>query len=127
MLKLLTAVFIGWMVSRLVVRVKRRQLTVGEFTLWAGFWLLVLAAALWPHATDVVAWWFGIGRGADLLIFLSIVALFTLAWWLLSRMAKIERDITEIVRQEALRRAARNSEFGIQHTEAGRPPRDDLA
>ena len=103
MLKFITAAFIGWMMSRLVRRVKRRELGAGEFTIWASFWLLVLGASLWPHATDRVAWWLGIGRGADLLVFLSIVTLFSLAWWLLTRVQKIEREITAIVRETALR------------------------
>ena len=102
-LKIFLTLFIATVVRRTWAQRRRGEMTGREAALWTALWLLVLAAMLNPHATDVVARWFGIGRGADLLIFLSIVALFSLVSWLLSRVERIGRQMTEIVRREALR------------------------
>jgi len=115
MFKIITTVFVGFVLLKLYRRARYRELGWRETVGWLLLWLLVLAAAWWPHATDVVASWIGVGRGADLLIFLSILALFMLASWLLSRMAKIEREITVMVRHEALR----SGELGIKNKELG--------
>lgn len=124
-LKILLTIFIVVVLLRTWARRQRGGLSSREATAWTVLWLLVLAAVLNPHATDVVARWFGVGRGADLLILFSIVALFALVSWLLSRVAKIERDITTIVRETALRNVgeSRNSEYRIQNTESDRPLR----
>ncbi|MDD5110195.1 MAG: DUF2304 domain-containing protein [Patescibacteria group bacterium] len=103
MLKWVTLVFVAWMLLRIFHRLRRHELGRGEAGGWVGLWLVVLAAAWFPHGTDVVAQWFGVGRGADLLIFISIVALFALVSWLLTRVEKIEREITIVVRETALR------------------------
>lgn len=104
-LKILLALFIAFITWRTWVRRRLGEMTAREAALWTLLWLGVLAASLNPHATDVLARWFGVGRGADLLIFISVVALFSLVWWLLSRVQKVERDITAVVRNMALREA----------------------
>lgn len=106
MLKWATLIFVGWMVLRLIKRAHRRELGGGEVITWAMFWLVLLLAAWFPHATDVAAQWFGVGRGADLLIFLSIIALFAFVSSLISRVRKVEHDITTVVRETALRNVA---------------------
>lgn len=102
-LKIFLSIFVVVIVLRTWARRRRGDLSSREATAWTILWLLVFAAVLNPHATDVVARWFGVARGADLLIFLSIVALFALVAWLLARVGKIEREITTIVRETALR------------------------
>ena len=59
-------------------------------------------AVLVPQQTDVIAQLVGVSRGADLLVYLSILVLFFLAFKILVRLEKIEKDITKIVRHVAL-------------------------
>lgn len=102
-LKIFLSIFVVIVVVRTWARRRRGDLGGREAMAWTVLWVLVCAAVLNPHITDVVARWFGVGRGADLLIFISIVALFALVSWLLSRVEKIEREITSVVRETALR------------------------
>lgn len=102
-LKIFLFVFVAIAVWRTWARNRRGNLSAREATIWTVLWALVLTAVFNPHATDVVAQWFGVGRGADLLIFISVVTLFALVSWLLSRVEKIEREITTVVRETALR------------------------
>lgn len=104
-LKIFLSIFLVVVVLRTWMNQRRGVITRREAGLWTVLWVLVFAAVLNPHATDVVARWFGVGRGADLLIFVSILALFALVSWLLSRVSKVERDITTVVRETALRDA----------------------
>lgn len=112
-IKVIVAVFVLAVLGRTWQRRRRGELSPREAMAWGGLWLLVLLASLWPHATDVAARWVGIGRGADLLIFASVVALFALVSWLLARVERLERSLTQVVREEALRSGgARSSELG---------------
>ena len=114
-LKILVFIFAVAVILRTWARRSRGDLSSREATAWTVLWILVFAAVLNPHATDVVARWFGVGRGADLLIFISVVALFALVSWLLSRVEKIEREITTVVRETALG----HGELGIKNKELG--------
>ena len=113
-IKAIIAVFILVVVLRTWRRRRRGDLSGREAVIWTVFWLIVLAAVLWPHATDVAARWAGIGRGADLLIFVSVIALFALVSWLLARVEKLERSLTRVVRDGALR----GGESGIGNRES---------
>lgn len=113
LLKILTTGFVVFIVMRMWQRRARRELSSREVAGWTVLWVLVLLASLWPHATDVAAGWVGIGRGADLLTFISVVALFALVSWLLARVERLERSLTQVVREGALRsEGAGSSELG---------------
>lgn len=118
LLKIVITVFVILMVRRTWQRRTRRELNSREAAGWTGLWVLVLLASLWPQATDVLAQLAGISRGADLLIFISVVALFTLVSWLLVRVEKLERSLTQVVREEALRSGG----AGSSELEAGERP-----
>lgn len=102
-IKAIIALFILVVVVRTWRRRKRGDLSGREAIAWIVLWVLVLLASLWPHATDVAAGWVGIGRGADLLTFISVIALFALVSWLLARVERLERSLTQVVREGALR------------------------
>lgn len=112
-LKILITLFVILVVWRTWRRCARKELSGREAVGWTGLWTLVLLASLWPKATDVLAQLVGISRGADLLVFISVMALFTLVSWLLVRVEKLERSLTQVVREEALRSGgAGSSELG---------------
>jgi len=77
-------------------------------SIWAVFWLLVGTAALAPKKTDIVAQWLGVERGADLLVYLSIMALFFLVFKIIVKLEKMDRDITKVVRKNALDEAQKD-------------------
>src|SRR5205085_1183167 len=43
---------------------------------WLSVWAFGACAIVWPHATAVVAHALGIGRGADLLLYSSVLVMF---------------------------------------------------
>ncbi len=101
-IKIIIIIFILFVLSRTIVRFKRGDITSRELTIWAIFWLLVATATLVPKKTDTIAQWLGVERGADLLVYLSIIALFFVVFKIIVKLEKIDRDITKVVRHAAL-------------------------
>lgn len=73
---------------------------------WLAVWALGAGAIVWPHATAVVAHALGIGRGADLLLYLSVLTMFVAFFYVYTRFRKIDRELTLLVRRLAMQNAA---------------------
>lgn len=84
---------------------KRQQdgLLSWRSTLW---WLLIWLALVWmvwyPSSTQTVADILGIGRGVDLIIYSALVFIFLTIFRLTVKIELLQRDITKVVRKNAL-------------------------
>jgi small membrane protein len=83
-------------------RYHRRQMKVLDMLFWASLWMVALVAIAFPDMTVFVARLFGIGRGVDAAIYLSIVLVFYLIFRLFMRLGQLDNQITAIVRHLAL-------------------------
>ncbi len=101
-IKFFVILFVLFAISRVIVRYRKNEISSREVFVWSVFWVVVLSATLWPKTTDIVAQAFGVGRGVDFLIFVSILVLFFLIFKIIVKIEKIERDITKIVRKVAI-------------------------
>lgn len=79
-----------------------RRLSALYAIAWTVFWLMVGGAALLPQSADLVAKFFGVERGADLAVYLSVVFLFYLVFRLFIKTEESERNLTKLVRFIAL-------------------------
>jgi hypothetical protein len=73
---------------------------------------LVSAAAVFifsPDATNRIAHRLGVGRGADLVFYLSIVIFWFVILKLYVRIRKLEKIVTDVVRKDALNEAEKIS------------------
>jgi hypothetical protein len=100
-------IFIIFVLTRVAARFGRGDITGREFGIWLIFWLLVGTATVLPKSTDVVAQAVGVERGADLLVYLSVIVLFFVIFKVLVRLERLDREITKLVRGEATRKAER--------------------
>ena len=101
-IQIILLIFIFFVFWRIVSKAKRKEITFRETFFWAVFWILVTMAVIFPKATDVFAQKLGVGRGADLLVYLAVIFLFYLIFRVFIRLEKIEKDITKIIRKIAL-------------------------
>ena len=101
-IKVIIILFSLFVLYRTVSRFRQRDITGRELAAWAVLWFLVIGATLVPQQTDVIAQAVGVERGADLLVYLSLVALFYIAFKTIVKLEKIDRDVTAVVRQGAL-------------------------
>ena len=65
-------------------------------------WLVVIGVAVTPQSTDIVASFVGVGRGADLLVYLAVTFLLYAVLRLMVRQQKMSEEITELVRKIAV-------------------------
>jgi hypothetical protein len=73
-----------------------------DFLFWAVVWLGTAAVTIVPDAASALAHRLGIGRGADLVIYLSLLLGFSLIFRLYVRLARLEHELTALVRALAL-------------------------
>jgi len=83
---------------------KRKDQVLGPkgFVFWLLFWLAVILVAIWPDSAQRIADHLGIGRGADLVIYISVAMIFFVLFRLHVKVEGLKRDLTRVVREDAL-------------------------
>jgi hypothetical protein len=102
-LQITITVFIAAILLRLFRQRRNNRLSLGSFLVWFFLWLLVLIVFWQPDVSTYLAHILGIGRGADLVIYLAIIAIFYVLFRISIKINKIDSDITKLVRRDALR------------------------
>jgi len=103
LIQIVIIIFICFVLAKLFFKLKDKEISSREALSWSIFWIIVFAAALWPKNLDRLAQFFGVYRGVDLAIYLSIIILFYLVFRILTKLTKIERNIIKIVREISLK------------------------
>ena len=103
--QIIAIVIILFFVFRLVAQKKKNQISNNEFTLWLVFWLIAAAAIIFiKQIARLVAWLGFSSSGINFLIYIAVLALFYLVFRLRLDLAKMDRSLTEIVRQITLKK-----------------------
>jgi len=92
-IQILLTIFIAFAIIKLIFRFN---------FWWLFFWIIAIIAVWVPDFLTKIANILGIGRGADLVLYVSVVAVFYLIFKIYVRFEKIERNITKIVRKDSL-------------------------
>lgn len=95
-------VFAVFAITRTIFQFKKGTLTLMWLLFWTMFWSAAGLAAALPRTTDVLARLVGVGRGADVVIYFSLVALFYLIFRIYVKIEQVEGEITRLVRKLAL-------------------------
>ncbi|MFA5412928.1 MAG: DUF2304 domain-containing protein [Patescibacteria group bacterium] len=96
-------------IYRVVIKWRQGILTSRDSVFWIGFWFVVGIIILLPDTTSYLAELVGVGRGADLIVYLSIVLIFYIIFQMTIKIEKIERNITKVVRTVAMKDEAENN------------------
>ncbi len=86
-----------------LVRYRAHRLSARAFWLWAGFWIAAAVLVVDPDLTSYLAEKLNVGRGADLTMYLGLLAAFYVIFRLYQRIEGLERQITLLVREIALK------------------------
>lgn len=84
-------------------RALQQSLRLIEAVAWTIVWIGAGIVVCLPGLTSFFADIVGIGRGVDLAVYLSVFLLFILVFHLHVMHDRVERTLTELVRQDALR------------------------
>ncbi len=103
LLHILATIFIVFALSRVFLRFKKKEMRRIELFFWFIIWILVLVALYIPERfIQDVSQAFGIQRGMDFLIYISIIFLFYMVFRIYAKMDRIEQNLTQIVRNDAI-------------------------
>lgn len=98
-LLLLVLAAIGWFIF-----LKRNRLPFHIVTMF-GMLAAGAVAVVVPQETDRIAHFVGVGRGADLIIYLVIVAVLFVLLHYFSKFVELEQKVTQLTRELAILRA----------------------
>ena len=90
------ALFLTWK------RVRQSVLRPFEGLLWSLLWTGGTVLVWRPEATNLVAQAFGIGRGADFVLYVAVISLFFCFFLLALAVDRLGRQITKLVQHQAL-------------------------
>jgi hypothetical protein len=100
--QLIFAIFLLFAASRVWLRLKDGSLTVKNFIFWFGLFIVALIGVFKPELSSAAAQKLGINRGADAVIYASIILLFYLIFRTNVLIENLRHDLTKLVRLIAL-------------------------
>lgn len=101
-LQLIAIAFLIFAFSRVWLRAREGSIGRGMFLFWILVWMLVLVAVIRPELTTQLARKMGIGRGVDVVLYISIVTLFYLNFRSNVLIENLRHEITKLTRIIAL-------------------------
>lgn len=81
---------------------KNKDLSGRAVFFWVLVWVGAWAVVMWPESTQRVAQALGIGRGTDVVVYAAIATIFFLLFRLHIKIETINRQVTQVVRREAV-------------------------
>lgn len=102
-IKIIFTLFAIFAWSRAFLRFKSKLMNIKELVFWTILWISATVLVFIPGKSDLLANLLGMNRGLDAMFFIGIVALFYAVYRLYAKMANFENEITELVRQIALK------------------------
>jgi hypothetical protein len=89
--------------SRALLRLRDKDIGIGEFIFWSVIWAVVIVLSLFPTVLTGTSAWLGIAQGIDAVIYVSIVILFYLVFRIYVQVDTMNKEITTLVRQIAMK------------------------
>ncbi|HME87540.1 MAG TPA: DUF2304 family protein [Candidatus Nanoarchaeia archaeon] len=103
-IQVLLIAFVLFALSRAYLRYKEGQIKTGEFAFWIIIWVTAIIAISVPRTVGVLSQTFGIGRPADLIVYVAVTLLFYLIFRMYVALDRVEEKITKVVREVAIQR-----------------------
>lgn len=114
LLQIVLLAIILFTLTRVILRMKEGRLEVGSFIFWVLIWITAIAAVLFPDVTTNIANQIGVGRGADAIIYISLIVLFYLIFRTNVAMENIQQNLTQLVRELSLEKTKKRDKKAKQ-------------
>ncbi len=102
-IQILIVAFAVFAAARAVSQFRAGRLRIAMLALWLLLWAALAAIGVLPQSASAVAAFLGVGRGVDLVMYVSLGVLFFLIFRLYVKHEEQEREITRLVREVALK------------------------
>src|SRR3990167_218391 len=106
--QILLSIFLLFAVSRVFLRFRGGSLSPLGFIFWTLLFSSAIVAVIFPSLTSDVARVLGVGRGADAILYTSVVILFYLVFRLYIYIKDLRQEITNLVSKLALKEGKKN-------------------
>ncbi len=94
--------FTFFALTRVYLRAKEKVLTPKMAIFWFAVWTAAAVGIILPKTTAGVAQFFGVGRGVDVMVYMSLVLIFYLIFRIYVMIEDLRHELTTIVRNVAL-------------------------
>lgn len=101
-LQIIASIVVVLLLFKVWSRFKVKGLPLTQAILWSLLWLGIAVVFWQPEVTNRLADYFGIGRGADLIVYVAIVVLAYICFRIFVRIDRMDRQITKLVKKIAL-------------------------
>ncbi|MEM2121783.1 MAG: DUF2304 family protein [Candidatus Woesearchaeota archaeon] len=105
-MQLIQILIIGFAIfalARTIGKFRKKKINFNNFLFWNLIWISIIIIAILPGVTSIFTKVFNVGRGVDFLIYVSILLLFYMVFKIFEKLERIEEEITEVVKKEALK------------------------
>jgi len=102
--QIIALIVISFFLIKLFIQKRQKKISGHDFIFWFLLWLSAGFAILFLRWIDKLALNFGFSaNGIELLLYIGVVALFYLVFSLRLRVEKLDRDLTKLTREIALK------------------------
>lgn len=103
LIQILLVVFFLFALLKVISRFKTGDLSFVSMFGWGLFWVLAIVVVLLPNSTAKLAEFVGIGRGADLVVYVSLAVIFFIIFKLMVKIESLNKEITKLTRKISLK------------------------
>ena len=100
--QILILIFIAIVLYKAVRRLIKKDISALLFAVWLLFWLAIAAINIYPESMNIIARALGVGRGVDIVIYVSVFVMF---YWLFRtnlRLNEVDRKVSKLVSKVAV-------------------------
>src|SRR3989344_4723253 len=105
-IQIVLLLFIVFALSRVILRLREKIISTQAAFFWSILWLGAFAGILAPQTTTRIAGYFGVGRGVDVIVYMSLALLFYLIFRTYVMIEDLRHEITYLIRQLALQNSS---------------------
>lgn len=100
--QIIILILVAYIILKAARRLMKKELSVWLFIFWVSLWGGAAILTVFPRVMEQLALWLGIGRGVDLVIYLSLLLIFYLLFKINLRQQALEKKLVALVRQNAI-------------------------
>lgn len=102
-IQVILILFFLFVIGSVIQRYRVGDLSWRAAAFWILFWIAAGVIVIEPNATFYVAHLVGVGRGADVVVYVALVIIFFILFQFILKLTRLERNLTKVVRELALR------------------------
>jgi len=102
-IQIILLIFVMFAASRAILQFRGGTIRFGALLFWLTIWIFALIAIFYPEETTKLARLAGIGRGVDIVLYVSIAILFYLVFRLHVYLEDLRSELARLIREVSLK------------------------